>query len=227
MLQQDCLKCLSLQELQDETRASGITKVPENRTENIDLLLRLLEKDSPLDGDQQTLPREAAEEPARPDSSASGNTTFTAPDQDFFPSRENQPSSMDKFLPQFCSLMTDQMSMFKEQMLQQQKMMQQLFESLNINRNPPQDRVRSREEAFLSSAQDQHSVNNTRFAESASSSSGHSVKFLMSQIPTFGGTEDKDVELWMEKIESVAEIHNLSHVVMLSAATSKLNKMAR
>lgn len=84
MLQQDCLKCLSLQELQDETRASGITKVPENRTENIDLLLRLLEKDSPLDGDQQTLPREAAEEPARPDSSASGNTTFTAPDQDFF-----------------------------------------------------------------------------------------------------------------------------------------------
>lgn len=35
------------------------------------------------------------------------------------------------------------------------------------------------------------------------------------------------VEIWLDKLESVAEIHNFPHGVMLAAATSKLTKSAR
>ncbi|KMQ85523.1 hypothetical protein RF55_15869 [Lasius niger] len=57
--------------------------------------------------------------------------------------------------------------------------------------------------------------------------SSNATKFLSSQIPQFGGTEEDNVEIWLEKLESVAEIHGMSHAVMLSAAISKLVKTAR
>lgn len=57
--------------------------------------------------------------------------------------------------------------------------------------------------------------------------SSNAVKFLSSQIPYFNGTEDDDVELWIEKIETVAELHSLSSVIMLMAVTSKLPKTVR
>lgn len=56
---------------------------------------------------------------------------------------------------------------------------------------------------------------------------GHAVKFLSSSISSFGGTEEENVAVWLEKIEVIARNYNLSPTVRLSAATSKLNKMAR
>ncbi|KMQ87574.1 retrotransposon gag protein [Lasius niger] len=78
-----------------------------------------------------------------------------------------------------------------------------------------------------SSNQGQPGSINSTGVEGSSVPAGGAVKFLASQIPTFGATEDDDIELWIEKIESVAQIHNLSPVVMLSAAAVKLTKATR
>lgn len=60
--------------------------------------------------------------------------------------------------------------------------------------------------------------------EKFSAATGNAVKFLSSQISLFGGTEEEDVELWIEKIENVSSLHGLTPV---ASATSKLTKMAR
>lgn len=57
--------------------------------------------------------------------------------------------------------------------------------------------------------------------------SGNATKFLSSQIPQFGGIEGDNVEIWLEKLESVAEVHNMPQPVIFSAAISRLTKTAR
>jgi len=59
-----------------------------------------------------------------------------------------------------------------------------------------------------------------------SSVSSHDIKFLSSQIPQFNGFEEDDVDLWLEKLKSMADIHNFSNGVK-SAATSRLIKTVR
>lgn len=59
------------------------------------------------------------------------------------------------------------------------------------------------------------------------SSLAQAVKFLSSLIPQFGGSEEENIDLWLEKIESIAELHDLSEKTRLSAASSNLIKSAR
>lgn len=100
----------------------------------------------------------------------------------------------------------------------QQEMMNQLLMTLTINQMPPQN-------------QSQHSTMsppiNTGIQERFSPSPSNPFQFLSSQILHFSGTEDEDVELWIEKIETVADLHSLSPVVKLTAAASKLSKTTR
>lgn len=53
------------------------------------------------------------------------------------------------------------------------------------------------------------------------------AKFLASQVAHFGGTDNEDVEEWLENIENIAASHNLSQVAKLSATTTNLTKFAR
>lgn len=55
----------------------------------------------------------------------------------------------------------------------------------------------------------------------------NAAKFLESRIPQFGGTEEENVELWLEKIEGIAQAHALPSIAMMSAAVAKLMKDAR
>lgn len=66
-----------------------------------------------------------------------------------------------------------------------------------------------------------------RRAPFASVSPAQAVKLLSSQIPEFSGSEDDNVELWIQKIERVSQIHGVSHEVTFLAATGKLTKSAR
>ncbi|EZA62093.1 hypothetical protein X777_05420 [Ooceraea biroi] len=50
---------------------------------------------------------------------------------------------------------------------------------------------------------------------------------MASQIPEFGGTESDNVEVWLRRIEKVAEIHAAQEGVKYLAATSKLTGAAR
>lgn len=53
------------------------------------------------------------------------------------------------------------------------------------------------------------------------------IKFLATQIPSFSGNEDDNVDLWLEKVERVAHIHGVTSEVILLAVSSKLTKTAR
>jgi len=53
------------------------------------------------------------------------------------------------------------------------------------------------------------------------------ITLLASQIPTFSGKEEEDIEMWIKKVEYVAYAHGVHDTVKLFAAISKLNKHAR
>ncbi|XP_067212248.1 uncharacterized protein [Linepithema humile] len=53
------------------------------------------------------------------------------------------------------------------------------------------------------------------------------VTLLASQIPYFSGSEDDNVDLWLQKVERVARIHGVADEVILLAVSSKLTKLAR
>lgn len=59
----------------------------------------------------------------------------------------------------------------------------------------------------------------------SSVSTGQTIKILATQLPDFGRTEDEDVDIWLQKIESVANIHGVSQEVTL-VVTNKLVKQA-
>jgi len=99
----------------------------------------------------------------------------------------------------------------------------QLLLTQNVGDNASQNRHSS--SSFPQ--QNSQSLNSSQISENFSSISSYDVKFLSSQIPQFSGSEEDDIDLWLEKLESVAEIHNFSDRVKLSAATSRLTKTAR
>jgi len=74
---------------------------------------------------------------------------------------------------------------------------------------------------------EQHDTNHNLIPEAPLAISTQAIKFLTNSISSFGGTEEEDVSLWLEKIETIAVNHNLPPLVRLSTATSKLSKIAR
>lgn len=55
----------------------------------------------------------------------------------------------------------------------------------------------------------------------------HAVNLLARQIPEFGGTEEENVQLWVQRVEKVSRIHKALEDVSLLAASSRLVKTAR
>lgn len=55
----------------------------------------------------------------------------------------------------------------------------------------------------------------------------NAVKSLAKQIPYFNRSDEENVELLLEKLESLAQIHGSSSNVVLTATSSKLAKTAR
>jgi hypothetical protein len=53
------------------------------------------------------------------------------------------------------------------------------------------------------------------------------ITLLASQIPSYGGTEEENVEFWLNKVDRVSRVHGISDDVTLLAATNKLTKLAR
>jgi len=58
-------------------------------------------------------------------------------------------------------------------------------------------------------------------------STPHAINMLASQISEFGGLENENVRLWIQRIEKVATIHQVSDDIILLAATTKVTKIAR
>lgn len=108
-----------------------------------------------------------------------------------------------------------------EQMCHQQLMLQQILSNSNVMHSRVSDPT------GVSSFAHSASLNVAPRTALSSISTVQAVKLLASQLPAFGGTEDEDVEIWIQKVESVSEIHAVADEVSLLAATSKLIKSAR
>ncbi|XP_067214743.1 uncharacterized protein [Linepithema humile] len=55
----------------------------------------------------------------------------------------------------------------------------------------------------------------------------NAVSLLARQIPEFGGQEEENVALWVQRVEKIAQVHGVSDDVILLAASSKLVNAAR
>jgi len=43
------------------------------------------------------------------------------------------------------------------------------------------------------------------------------VNFLASQLPTYSGQEEENIDLWIDKLERVSRIHEVSDELILSS----------
>lgn len=217
------LEKLTLPELQEEAKSYGLSVIPEDWNKCIDAIMSHLERYGPWSDGRNVLNKDVPEVPNLPipKSTAGLNHDLTDPSlKNPSSSGIDQSSSVstETIISHFCSVMTQQMQLQRDQMIQ----MQQLFSSLVFN-NGIQPQLNS----LSGVSQAQCSFPKINNFEQSSIPASHSVKFLASQIPLFSGTEDEDIELWLEKLENVARIHNLSSAVLLSAATTKLDLSAR
>lgn len=126
-----------------------------------------------------------------------------------------------------CTLLATHIQHQNQQALQQQEMMRQMLSALSINTVATHTQKQNKVHPIATQEQDHNITNHTQVSESFSTFSSNASKFLSSQIPQFGGTEEENVEIWIEKIESVATIHGFPQGVMLSATFSRLTKSAR
>lgn len=186
----------------------------------IDLILNHLERYGPLDEARSMLPQEAPEE-IQPQCTFAQTLDDVNEQNSAMVNRQLQGKNAN-FLAQFCTLMKEQMqrqqNTMLEQMQRQQDMMNQLMMTLILKQGPT-----------LKHPQNAAPISPSREIdgqERFSTATDNAVKFFCNQIPLFGGTEEENVNLWIEKIECISNLHGLSQVVKLSAATSKLSKMA-
>jgi len=61
----------------------------------------------------------------------------------------------------------------------------------------------------------------------AGSISGGATKWLATQIPEYGGSDDENINAWIRRVDRVAQIHRASDGTVLLAASSRLVKFAR
>ncbi|CAL1680825.1 unnamed protein product [Lasius platythorax] len=225
---------MPFQALHEEAKKYGVHLSVKDSHRWVDIIIDHLTKNGLFNQTDNVQSTQAVGEPNTPRSSAAGNTSYIdkAPDISLYDTAA-QSSLVEDPSPQTFSLLKEQLQLQKEQMLQQQNMlqqmaqqhsfMQQMFMSLSISRGnlPSQSRASS------SPLHDTQNYNSNHFIDSSMAATGQSIKFLSQAITHFGGTENENVTLWLEKIESVAVNHQLSPMVKLSAATAKLNKVAR
>jgi len=55
----------------------------------------------------------------------------------------------------------------------------------------------------------------------------NTVNHLALQIPEYGGSEEENVRLWIQRVDRVSQIHNAPDDVTMLAATSKLTNVTR
>ncbi|KMQ86352.1 retrovirus-like pol polyprotein, partial [Lasius niger] len=182
--------------------------------------------------------------------SRGASTSYNSPNsEEANVSHSMNSTRAESMLPQFCSFLA-------EQIMQQQETMRRMMEVLSISHtsqslaqtvpassmgmsqptvsptaasvpsrsnNPPQftpdPSGGASEIAQVTSGQRRTAFTNISPAQA--------VKLLASQIPEFDGAEDESVELWLQKIERIAQIHGVSEEVTFLAATGKLTKSAR
>ncbi|XP_011866710.1 PREDICTED: uncharacterized protein LOC105561385 [Vollenhovia emeryi] len=199
------LENLSLEELQSEARRLGL-KPPDTQPWCIDALMSFYERNS--------LPREKSAS-VLPPGSSSDTSSLAAMNPG------TNTASSEAVPPLFCSLLLDQMR-------QQQEVMKKVLDALTLSQSN-QDAHSSAGMANSPGNRSDvsHESKVQRNPALASVSPAQAVKLLQSQISEFDGSEDGNVDLWLQKVEQVSQIHGVSQKITFLAATAKLTKSAR
>ncbi|KMQ88500.1 hypothetical protein RF55_12002 [Lasius niger] len=226
---------LSYKDLKDELTRYGL-KVCKDREGCINAILAHLEKNGPLNELPTAQFPDASEEVSSPEPAAESITqkASAVPRRTIASSSVRSTSPPEGSVSQLCKLM--QQSILMQQSMHQQ--MNQILTTMSTRNSQPtvndsQPAAHTRSQPQDATAYDApqgsrfEATNQLRYAQVPAFSIGNATKFLIGQISSFGGSEEEDVERWIEKIESTALLHRVSSVDMLSAAASKLTKVAR
>jgi len=192
------LEKMSLVDLKKEVSSYGITNIPKSREGCLDVLLTHLERNGRLEEAQATFVQEAHGEPNLPESTTTGTLPKDNSAKNFTDGKEKDATA--EYLPQLCTPLVQQISKQSEQMNQ----LQQIFAAMMDTS------VKERQHA---QSEDQQEVRHSE--EFFSVPPSQAVKFLSTHIPQFSGLDEDDVNIWLEKIESIAALHTvyLSYVV--------------
>ncbi|XP_036150640.1 uncharacterized protein LOC118648438 [Monomorium pharaonis] len=211
------LESLSLKELREEARRYGVTSVPNSRVGCVDAILLHLENNGLVASTSVTQGGSAAL-PAFSGLGSPGDGVAGASSTDTgLPSASaNAVNSVPTELTQLCGMLAQLLSRLNGDGAAAQVLLSPAGTvtgpaQLNrMNTDIPPHRSRTPGVTSMSTV-----------------SPAQAVKLLASQLPDFTGSEDSDVQLWIEKVECVSRIHAVSEDVTLLAATSKLSKVAR
>lgn len=193
------LEDMTIEELQAEANRYRI-QVPLERNEIVDAIMSHLERNGPyremlgplLSGAMRTFASNDSNVQVHEVQSPIGGMAIRNAGED---------NRLDVLLPQFCAT-------FSAQMQQQQQLIQQLLTAVRdnavqnsqtnereANRLTSEERVVAREETINSAAINGRSSSRSTIG---SASPAQAVNLLAPQIPEFGGSDDEDVELWVQ-----------------------------
>ncbi|CAL1686650.1 unnamed protein product [Lasius platythorax] len=205
------LEELTFEQLQVEAIRYGI-KPPQDRDACLEAIAQQIERGPPS---IDLMGSSTGQLPQRTTEAGCSQTTATT-QVNASSSSGIAPTSTESSLMQMCSLML-------EQGRQHQILMQQMFAAMNLNNQASSIPV------AVPTAQSHVSDTSQQDLRPSlsSASTGQAVKLLSTHLLDFSGTEDEDVESWVNTIERVARIHGASNDILLLAATGKLKKTAR
>lgn len=204
------LDSLSLDQLREEASRYNLP-ISESRDALIDDIMTHLERHGPLidmfsNQSTQGLRPSPASQPAEAEQPPESVNTGT--------------------LIQVLSQFTTQM---QQQQQQQQQLMQQIYQFMIRERNvhmSPGGHSQISTEANIPLMQMTGSEV-SRQSTLSSVSPANAVNLLALQIPEFGGREEDNVRLWIQRVGQISHIHRVSDDITLLAAISKLKKMAK
>lgn len=204
----------TLDQLKKEARSYGLP-VTGNRAEIIDLIMSHLERHGPTDMVKEEASQRTRAEPPRAAGAMCSSEPLTA---------EVFRATM--------------LQMQQQLMLQQQQFMTQIIQQLTrrdevlseisggatagINRV---EKAGPTERASVQQRSPLVTENGVRSVDGFTSVSA--TKWLATQIPEFGGSDSENVQVWIRRVDRVAQIHGATDDVILVAASSKLTKFAK
>lgn len=205
----------SLQELRDEASSYHLLVTDElTRTVLIDRIMTHLERCGPV-GDLLGDVGEARD--------VSSNRPIENADE------QKQPVTM-RTLEQALSTMAGNILGQQQQFLQQQQQQfERLVQALTSARAAPmstnEEQMRNGDGLSLRSSQTRPDTAHLRHAVLPAMTIP--IPSLAAQIPEFGGTDNDNVQGWVQRMKYVARIHGVSDGAILLAATSRLTGAAR
>lgn len=201
------LETLTLPQIREEARLRGLI-LPDDVTRNggIKLILDFAERNAAV-----------GEQVEHTDSSTRAGRSEEIESVGESPSQPQQVSN--ESLLQFCATLSVQLQ-------QQQEMLQQMVAAVRDGQSMSVPNTSGRADTRLNGISRAPSEGG-QTSSLGSVSSAQAVNLLATQIPEFSGAEGEIIEVWLRRINKVAEIHVASDGVKYLAATSKLKGAAR